>query len=119
MVQTLFERYGGFPKVSRIVSTFYDRVVDSPELTGYFEGVDMRRLIDHQTKFIASVMGGPASFSDQHLARVHEHLGITSASFDEAVVILRESLEDHGMEETDIGTVIASVRARKPYIVFG
>jgi len=117
-VQTLFERYGGFKTVSRIVSTFYDRVLESPKLTDYFDGVDMRNLIDHQTKFIASVMGGPASFTDQHLARVHEHLGITSVAFDEAVLILRESLEDHDVEETDIGTVVSGVRARKPYIVF-
>lgn len=117
-MQTLFEQYGGFPKVSRIVSTFYERVTESPKLADYFADTDMRQLIDHQTKFIASVMGGPASFTDQHLARVHAHLGITSAAFDEAVLILRESLEDHGMEESDIGTVVSSVRARKPYIVF-
>ncbi len=117
-MQTLFERYGGFPKVSRIVSTFYDRVLDSPTLSPYFEGVDMRRIIDHQTKFIASVMGGPASFTNEHLAHVHQHLGIDTRSFEEAVLVLRDSFEDHGVDENDIGAVLAHVRSKKTFIVF-
>ena len=51
---TMFEKYGGFAKVSRIVSSFYDKALDSPILAPYFTGVDMRRLIDHQTKFASS-----------------------------------------------------------------
>jgi hemoglobin len=118
VVQTIYERYGGFPTVSKIVSSFYDRVLDSPRLASYFEHVDMRRLIDHQTKFIASVMGGPASFTSEHLARVHKNLGIDDVSFEEAVLHLRDTLEDHGIEETDIGTVVADVRSQKTSIVF-
>lgn len=116
-MQTIFERVGGMRTVSRVISTFYDRVLDSPVLTHYFDGVDMRRLIDHQTKFVAAVMGGPASFTDEHLARVHAHLGIDEGSFEEAVLILRDAMEDHGMNETDIGEVVAQVRIRKPFIV--
>ena len=103
--------------VSRVISTFYDRVLSTPQLIHYFEGVDMRRLIDHQTKFVASVMGGPASFTDEHLARVHKHLGIDESSFEEVVLILRESMEDHNMNETDIGDVMSQVRSRKQFIV--
>lgn len=116
-MQTIFERVGGMRTVSRVISTFYDRVMSTPDLIGYFEGVDMRRLIDHQTKFVAAVMGGPASFTDEHLARVHAHLGIDDPSFEEAVLILRESMEDHNMNETDIGEVMSQVRSRKQFIV--
>jgi hemoglobin len=116
-MQSIFERVGGMRTVSRMISTFYDRVLDTPELVHYFDGVDMKRLIDHQTKFFAAVMGGPASFTDEHLARVHGHLGIDSASYEEAVLILRETLEDHDMGETDVGAVVSQVRARKQFIV--
>jgi hemoglobin len=40
---------GGFAKVRLLVSEFYDRVLDSDTLAPYFDGIDMRRLIDHQT----------------------------------------------------------------------
>lgn len=62
MAQSLFEKYGGFAQISKVVMVFYDKVLD-PDLVGpFFDNIDMRRQIDHQTQFIASVMGGPASY---------------------------------------------------------
>jgi hemoglobin len=117
MGQTLFDRYGGFPKVSKVVSTFYDRVLDEPSLESYFVDVDMRRLIDHQTKFIATILGGPASFTSEHIAAVHRHLRIDDKAFEEILAILRETLEDHDFEETDIGTVVVTVRGYRNVVV--
>jgi len=119
MAQSIFERYGGFASVSRIVSEFYRKVVDSDVLADYFDGIDMRTLIDHQTKFIAQLMGGPASFTDEHIARVHSHLGITDHAFTEMTTLLRETLEDFDFDETDISVVHGEVLARKPYVVTG
>lgn len=119
MAQSIFERYGGFASVSRIVSDFYRKVIDSDVLADYFDGVDMRTLIDHQTKFIAQLMGGPASFTDEHIARVHSHLGITDQAFTEMTTLLRETLEDFDFDETDISVVHGEVLARKPYVVTG
>ena len=68
---TLFEKYGGFSTLSKVVMSFYDKVLDSDQVGDYFEDVDMKKQIDHQTKFIASIMGGPASFTDDMLRRVH------------------------------------------------
>ncbi len=117
MAQTMFERYGGFVTVSRIVSAFYDKVMDSPDLAGYFAGIDMKRLIDHQTKFIAALMGGPISYTNDHLERVHAHLKIEAAHFDEAVAILRETFEDFEMDETDIANIHSDIMSRKKFIV--
>ncbi|MCP5367279.1 MAG: group 1 truncated hemoglobin [Hyphomicrobiales bacterium] len=117
MAQTPFDRYGGFASVSRIVSEFYDKVLDSPLLAEYFQNVDMRSVIDHQTKFIASIMGGPASYSNDHLERVHANLGITEAAFNEAVALLRETFEDFDLDESDIAAVVQEVVARKNFIV--
>ena len=62
MARSTFEKYGGFAKISRIVAAFYDKVLDSPRLSPFFEGTSMKRQIDHQTKFIASLMGGPVTW---------------------------------------------------------
>ncbi len=83
MEQSIFERYGGFAQVSRVVLSFYDKIVDSPITGPYFKNVDMKRLIDHQTKFIAFVMGGPASYTNEHLERTHAHLQIDDSAFRE------------------------------------
>lgn len=116
-MNTIFERYGGFAKVSRIVSSFYDRVLDSPVLEPYFADVDMRRLIDHQTKFMAQAMGGPASYTNQQLEKVHSHLQISAAAFEEMHTLLRETLEDFGVEREDIESVIDEIVTRRGLIV--
>ena len=103
--------------VSRVIRSFYSAVMDDPSLEPYFRGIDMARLIDHQTKFVASVMGGPASFTDEHLARVHARLGIDDESFETVTLILREAMEDHDMDESDIGAVVSVMRTKKNLIV--
>jgi hemoglobin len=119
MAQTIFERAGGFATVRRVVSSFYDRVLESPTLSPYFDHVDMRRQIDHQTKFVTSVMGGPASYTDDHLQRVHRQMHITHPEFVELLGYLREALEDQGVLETDVDEVIRAIESREGVIVTG
>ena len=117
MSRSILDRYGGFPFLSRIVMTFYDRVLDSDDLAPYFEDVDMRRLIDHQTKFIAFLMGGPASYTNEHLAQVHARLGIDRPSFEVMIQTMRDTLEEFEMEEADIAAVVHELHSRAPWII--
>ena len=117
MSGTIYEKYGGFKKISRVVMTFYDMALDSDQIGGHFEDVDMARLIDHQTKFISSLLGGPASFSDERLKQVHDHLGISHADFDEMAELLSEALGEHGFANEDITTVIAVIESKRSLIV--
>ena len=117
MARSIFDRYGGFAQISRIVMAFYDRVLASSITSPYFAGTDMRRLIDHQTRFISSLMGGPASYTNDHLERVHARLGITEDAFLEVTLLLRETLEDFDFAEEDIQVVIDEMMSRKNYIV--
>ena len=116
-MDTMFERYGGFTIVSRVVSSFYDRVLDSPIMGPYFNGVDMKRQIDHQTKFIAFLMGGPASFSDEQLKTVHQRMDITQDAFNEMLELLTETLEDFDFSDADVETVRKEILRRKPIIL--
>ena len=113
----LFEKYGGFATVSTIVRQFYKDVVASPSLKPYFEHVDMENLIDHQTKFISHVLGGPAEYTGRTLDVSHRGLKITNAHFDEVAEILQDVLEDVGMEDEDIETVMGIVASTRSAIV--
>jgi hemoglobin len=117
MSQTIFERYGGFANVSRVVSSFYEKMLDSPLTSPYFTNSDMRTLIDHQTKFISYLMDGPASYTDDHLERVHARLGITDTAFQEAVMLLKETLEDHGYEDHDVQIIRDRIMSKKNFIL--
>lgn len=117
MAQTLYDKYGGFGKISRVVMDFYDRLLDSDEVGPFFDDIDLKRLIDHQTKFVAALLGGPADYSDDRLAQAHRHLAIGPGHFDEMARMLAETLDAHGFDPDDRDAVLAEVEARRPMIV--
>lgn len=117
MAQTLYDKYGGFSTVSRIVLDFYERALDSDQIGDYFEDVDMAKLMDHQTKFVASLLGGPASYSNDHLRQIHLDLRIGDDDFTEMAEVLSETLIDHGMSRDDTADVIKAIEARRAFIV--
>jgi hemoglobin len=117
MAQALFQKYGGFAKVSRVVLTFYDKVLDSEQIGDFFDDVDMSRLVDHQTKFISSLLGGPASYTNERLQQLHAHLGISDQDFDEMSSLLGQALDENGFEPDDCATVLREIEARRSCIV--
>ncbi len=118
MASSIYDKYGGFGKISRIVMTFYEMALDSDQIGDYFADVDMPRLIDHQTKFISSLLGGPTSFGDDRLRQVHRHLEITHADMDEMAALLGEALTEHGMAPDDIDTVLRLIESKRSLIVY-
>jgi hemoglobin len=112
-----FESMGGFARVRLIVSDFYEKVLESERLARFFADVDMRRLIDHQTKFIAAVMGGPAAFSNEQMSRAHMRLGITAIDFEEMASLFRETLEDFGVEPAELERLHAHVLSMRDHVV--
>jgi hemoglobin len=96
---------------------FYDKVLDSEVIGDWFEGVDMRRLIDHQTKFISQVLGGPVAYSDEQLQNLHQPLAITPEAFGEMIRLLRETLEDFEFAREDITSIMADIEGRRHLIV--
>lgn len=119
MAESLFERYGGIDTVREIVAEFYERVLDSAQLHPYFEKAEMGPLVDHQAQFIAALMGGPASFSDEQLHRVHASLDVTPEDFAEMASILQETMEDFDLAFDDVDIVMQAFRAKQPLIVAG
>jgi hemoglobin len=117
MKVTEFDRLGGFSRIRLMVTDFYDRILDAEELHPYFASVDMRRLVDHQTKFFSTVLGGPASFTDEQLARAHARLGIEAGHFHLMADLFRETLEDHGLENPVVDRLVAHILALEPHIV--
>lgn len=117
MSKSIFENVGGFKKVRKIVSDFYDRVLEDEVLIPYFENVDMPKLIDHQTKFFAMVLGGPASYTDDQLSNIHKGMGVTGEAFDVICELVVETLEDHDLDEPDIRAVESMLMAKRSLMV--
>ncbi len=114
---TMFERYGGLAFVSRVVLGFYDRVLASARLAPFFADTDMQRLVEHQAKFISSVMGGPESHTDAMLRDAHAHLDIDDGAFDEMLGLLRLTLEEFQIAATDVKAIVADLNVHRARIV--
>jgi len=117
MSSSLFQKYGGFAAISRIILSFYDKALDSDQIGDFFVDIDMKRLVDHQTKFIATLLGGPTSYTDERLGQLHANLGISDADFDEMATLLAEALNEFGFEPVDCDSVMRQIEARRVHIV--
>lgn len=113
----MFQRYGGIDRVSDLVMALYDRVLASDRLSPFFQGCDMRRLVEHQAKFISTVMGGPPSYTDEQLRDVHAHVAITAADFDEMLDHFRAAMTEQGYAPADAETVIRRLATLRRVIV--
>lgn len=91
--------------------------METPELSGYFAKVDMRGLVDHQTRFVASVIGGPNSHSDEDLRQAHAHVGVGGRSFDLMLSLLGETLVDSGIEQSHADQIISILNSKRDLIV--
>lgn len=113
MHSSLFIKYGGFTSIHGLIENFYEKMLDSELVASYFEHSNMEALIDHQTNFISSLLGGPVSFSDQHLESVHSHLNIKEEVWIEVITLLDLALLEFGMEKPDSDMLINSLTDKK------
>lgn len=109
MSESLFAKYGGVDTIRRIVGDFYSDVLESPNLRPFFKSVNMERLMEHQTNLLCHLLGGPVDYDGRQMADAHKHLKITEADFAEVAKILQENLEDAGVEDDDVATILGVV----------
>lgn len=116
MSGTLFDKYGGFATLSKLVEIFYQKVMDSDNLAPYFHGVGMTALMDHQTNFIAKALGGPDRYEGRDLAEVHKPFNISAEDFNEVAELLEEALEEMEVGPDDIKGIMALIAGLKDQI---
>jgi len=62
-------------------------------------------------------MGGPASYTNDELERIHSHLKIDERAFTEMTALLREALEDHEINESDIDIICNAIKSKGKFII--
>ena len=92
-------------------------VLDDDKLAPIFENKDLEKIIDHQTKFFAMLLGGPASYTDIELKKIHARLNLSNENFDLTKEHLIETLEDHDLNPEHIDHVSIEFELRRKLIV--
>ena len=62
-------------------------------------------------------MGGPVTYEGEQLEKMHSRLNVTDEAFGEVAELLEEVLEDFGVEDEDIETLMGIVGGSKSQIV--
>jgi len=115
--ETLFNKYGGLETFGAVVNSFYQKVLDSEQLEPFFQNIDIERLMSHQTNFIAKALGGPDQYAGKDIDAAHANLNISTEHFMEVADLLSEALDEAGVEEEDIETIIGIIASLKNKIV--
>lgn len=114
---SLFEKYGGFATVSKVVNELYDSLEANEITAPYFEHSDIRSLMDHQVKFLSQILGGPQQYTGKAMTAAHMGMKISEEAFFEVAGTVKEILEDNGVEEEDVSSIITMLAGLKEDIV--
>jgi hemoglobin len=107
--KTIYEKLGGEPAIEAAVDIFYSKVLDDPELMGFFSETNMTFQKSHQKKFITYLTGGSNSYEGKDMRTAHKHLKLSDEHFDAIKNYLADTLFElnvpHDLVNTIGGTV--------------
>lgn len=121
--QTLYDRLGGLPAISVVVSDFLDAMVPdsmlnmNPAIADARQRVPKEYLTYHVTSMVCQATGGPCQYSGRDMATSHAHLNITEAEWDRMVVIFTDVLNKHKVPEKESAELMAILGSTKGAIV--
>ncbi|WP_030144435.1 group 1 truncated hemoglobin [Glycomyces sp. NRRL B-16210] len=112
-----YERIGGAPAVTETVERFYRRLLDDPELSGFFADTDLAILKRHQVALISQVLDGPKSYEGRELAEAHRGMGITAGQFEAVGAHLVAVLNELEVPQDIIEAVVKVLASVAPDVI--
>lgn len=116
MEQTLFVKYGS-RLTSGMAECFYDRVLVDPELSHFFDGIDMDTLCEHLADFLTVLTGGPNIYKGRDLRAAHAGLRISESDFNRLMTHVAAAAEELQIEPQDIATVASAIIDLKDQVI--
>ncbi|MEM9368819.1 MAG: group 1 truncated hemoglobin [Planctomycetota bacterium] len=94
----LLQHLGGPEKLQTIVDDMYSRVLNDPELRGFFADTEMSRLRKMQHQFLQSAFGGEVAYTGAELTAAHANRGITSHHYASFCGHFADAMQTHGLD---------------------
>lgn len=114
---SLYDRLGGWDGINDIVSDTIAAHRANPDISHYFEGVDVPELTAHVTAFFAAGTGGPNKYSGRDMTTTHEDMGLSDADFDSAVADVLMALEKNEIGQDAQAEVAAILESLRPAVM--
>jgi len=117
MAASLFERIGGDAAVMAAATLFYQKVIANARVGPFFRGLDLNAQVRKQAAFMTWAFGGPNAYEYRPLREAHAELvtrlGLNDEHFDVIAALLRETLDELGIEEPLVNEVLAVVETTR------
>ncbi len=96
--ESLLDRLGGPVAIEAAVYLFYDKIMAEPRLAPLFEGMNVKRIRDHQIEFMKTAFGEERTHKGRSLTDAHKRLvkdkGLSDEHFDLVAQKLQETLKE-------------------------
>ncbi|MEP6482352.1 MAG: group 1 truncated hemoglobin [Rhodoglobus sp.] len=113
----LYSQIGGEPVIGAAVDGFYQRMLADPIVAGWFEGIDLSQLKDHQRAFLVVGLGGPEHYAGRSMRNAHAGLAITNEAYSTALEHLAAALHSVGVDDTIVPKIIKRIETMRHLIV--
>ena len=97
MPATLYDQIGK-PFICAAVTEFYKRAFTDMIIGHFFFGKNHDELVDHQIHFTIAAFGGPRLYTGRALIEAHKDHSIRNPHFDRRRMIMRDVLQELGLE---------------------
>lgn len=117
-LKSIFHKLGGESRLEEILLDFYHRMKSDILIGYFFEGKDIHQIAQHQKRFLMAAMGVLLPYSGKLPGQAHESLpDILPGHFDRRLIILKETLQSHHLNDQDIQTWLDFEEAFRPVLV--
>ena len=90
--ETLFQRIGGLPMLTKIVDDSIDEIVHSPRTKRSFDGIKLAPLKESIVMQLCKITDGGCNYEGETMLNAHHDAKISEAEFDAFVDIFRNTL---------------------------
>ena len=119
-LEDLYETIGGNGTIEVAVRAFYYRVLEDPNLRGFFQSTDMANLRSGQSMFVSMLLGGQVVYTGKNLKDAHANAraqGLTGDHLDMFLKHFRAALDEAGVKPAKAEKVMQLLEAQRAAVL--
>jgi hemoglobin len=118
--KSLYQRLGGYDALAAVTDDFLTRLATDKQLGRFFPGHSedsVKKIRQHIVDFLCVATGGPCVYMGRDMKTSHKGLGVTKADWNQAVVLLTQTLDKFKVPTAEKNEVLAAVSGLEKDIV--
>ena len=108
---------GGQAGITALVETFATHLYSDARTVSYFEDVDPKETRLRLQAQFCDLSGGPCKTINPDMKKTHSGMDITQKSFDAVVLLLTQSMQEHGISPASQQRLLEKVQLMQQDIV--